>query len=155
MGFLHKGHLSLVKKAREESDIVIASIFVNPTQFAPNEDLAEYPRDFEHDKQLLEKENCDIIFYPSVEEMYPEKKLTWVEVKELTNKRADVYCLIGKLKEDSNFLKLELDKKTKLIQGHLLDLDIIKKNSTLELNFMLNNIPKESIINLINKLRRV
>ena len=86
MGYLHKGHLSLVKKAREECDIVVTSIFVNPTQFAPGEDLEEYPRDFKRDKKLLQKEKCDVIFRPSVKEMYPEEKLTWVTVDKISRK---------------------------------------------------------------------
>lgn len=72
MGFLHAGHLSLMKKARDECDIVVASIFVNPTQFAPDEDLESYPRDFEKDKGLCESLGVDVIFYPSVEEIYPD-----------------------------------------------------------------------------------
>ena len=81
MGFLHKGHLSLVKKAREKCDIVVVSIFVNPTQFAPNEDFESYPRDFEKDSELCRKENVKAIFYPSSEEMY-KGKTEFVEVGE-------------------------------------------------------------------------
>ncbi|MBU1704198.1 MAG: pantoate--beta-alanine ligase [Nanoarchaeota archaeon] len=87
MGYLHDGHLSLARKAKE-CDVVVASIFVNPTQFGENEDLDAYPRDFERDKTLLEKEGVDVIFYPTTQEMYPEDKLTWVEVFGLT----DVLC---------------------------------------------------------------
>ncbi len=83
MGYLHEGHLALVRKARELSDVVVASIFVNPKQFGPSEDLAKYPRDFERDRGLLEKEGTDIIFFPDGEEMYPEHYSTYVEVKEL------------------------------------------------------------------------
>ncbi|MCX5809567.1 MAG: pantoate--beta-alanine ligase, partial [Proteobacteria bacterium] len=64
MGYLHEGHLALVRKARELSDIVAVSIFVNPAQFGPNEDLDKYPRDMERDKNLLEQEKTDIIFFP-------------------------------------------------------------------------------------------
>lgn len=82
MGALHDGHLSLIKKCRRENDITIASIFVNPIQFGPNEDFSRYPRVEKKDKILLQKESVDILFYPSVEEMYPKHYLTYVEVKE-------------------------------------------------------------------------
>lgn len=84
MGYLHEGHLSLVRGARKASDVVVVSIFVNPTQFGPGEDLASYPRDFESDRYLLEKEKVDVIFAPSVKEMYPEPSLTEVYVSRLT-----------------------------------------------------------------------
>jgi pantoate--beta-alanine ligase len=71
MGALHEGHLSLVRAARAACDIVTASIFVNPTQFGPNEDLAKYPRSFERDCELLEREGVELLFAPAVEEMYP------------------------------------------------------------------------------------
>lgn len=86
MGALHEGHLSLVRAARAASDLVAASIFVNPTQFGPNEDLARYPRSFESDRQLLENEGVHLLFAPPVEEMYPEGSVTWVKVEELSNK---------------------------------------------------------------------
>jgi len=70
MGCLHEGHLSLVRIAREQSDLVVVSIFVNPTQFGPNEDLEAYPRDFGRDEELCRDEGVDIIFYPSADEMY-------------------------------------------------------------------------------------
>ena len=83
MGYLHEGHLALVRKARELSDVVAVSIFVNPTQFGPNEDLARYPRDFERDRSLLEQEKTDIIFFPGAREIYPDGYSTYVQVRGL------------------------------------------------------------------------
>lgn len=84
MGFLHNGHLSLVRYAREHGDRVVVSVFVNPTQFAPQEDFAAYPRDFDRDRKLLEKERVEILFCPAVQEMYPQGFQTRVEVRELS-----------------------------------------------------------------------
>jgi pantoate--beta-alanine ligase len=84
MGYLHEGHLSLVRKSKENSDITVVSIFVNPTQFAPTEDLDKYPRDFERDEMLLNQENVDFLFYPNKDEIYPEGFSTFVEVGEIT-----------------------------------------------------------------------
>ena len=81
MGFLHRGHLSLVDRARSMSDIVVVSIFVNPKQFGPSEDIKTYPRDFEHDRRLLEEVECDILFYPDVGDFYPQGYSTNVEVE--------------------------------------------------------------------------
>jgi pantoate--beta-alanine ligase len=86
MGALHEGHLSLVRAARASCDAIAASIFVNPTQFGPNEDLAKYPRSFERDCELLEREGVEILFAPTVEEMYPASAVTWVTVEELSSK---------------------------------------------------------------------
>jgi pantoate--beta-alanine ligase len=85
MGYLHEGHLSLVDKAKEMADIVVMSIFVNPLQFGPNEDLDSYPRDIERDSRLAESRGVDILFFPSVEEMYPPGSKTIVSVKDITD----------------------------------------------------------------------
>jgi pantoate--beta-alanine ligase len=85
MGALHDGHLSLVRESKKKCDITIVSIFVNPTQFAPSEDLEKYPRPLEQDIALLEKENTDILFLPSVEEIYPEGFSSFVTVDKVTD----------------------------------------------------------------------
>ncbi|MEQ2464986.1 pantoate--beta-alanine ligase [Niallia sp. Sow4_A1] len=90
MGYLHEGHRALLKKAREQNDVVIMSVFVNPLQFGPNEDLESYPRDFEHDKQVAIEEGVDYLFHPSEEEMYPEPMSVIVKVERRTN------CLCGR-----------------------------------------------------------
>ena len=85
MGYLHEGHLSLIRIAKERSDVVILTIFVNPTQFAPNEDLAQYPRDFDRDKSLAENSGVDILFAPPTAEMYADGFVTYVSVEKLTS----------------------------------------------------------------------
>jgi len=86
MGALHEGHLSLVRAAKAQCDAVAVSIFVNPLQFGPTEDLAKYPRTFERDRALLEQEDVDFLFAPSVEELYPGKAITYVTVEGLSEK---------------------------------------------------------------------
>ncbi len=85
MGYLHEGHISLIRIAREHSDAVIVTLFVNPMQFGPTEDYKKYPRDFERDKKLTETVGTDILFVPSKEEMYPGGNLTVVDVEKITN----------------------------------------------------------------------
>jgi pantoate--beta-alanine ligase len=86
MGALHEGHLSLVRAAKNQCAVVAASIFINPTQFGPNEDFSIYPRTFERDSELLKNEGVDLLFAPSAEEMYPKGAVTWVTVEGLSDK---------------------------------------------------------------------
>ncbi len=86
MGALHDGHLALVRAAKAQCDLVVVSIFVNPLQFGPSEDLAKYPRDFERDCKLLQQEGIDFIFAPSVDEMYPVGAVTYVTVESLSDR---------------------------------------------------------------------
>ena len=84
MGYLHDGHLSLARQARRDTDLVVMSIFVNPAQFGPKEDLKKYPRDIKRDEKLAQGAGVDVIFYPSAKAMYPDGYKTYVEVKELS-----------------------------------------------------------------------
>ncbi|SEM84051.1 pantoate--beta-alanine ligase [Mesobacillus persicus] len=88
MGYLHEGHKALMKQARKENDVLVLSIFVNPLQFGPGEDLEAYPRDFEHDRMVAKEEGADFIFYPTVQEMYPKHSSVKVSVED----RTDVLC---------------------------------------------------------------
>jgi pantoate--beta-alanine ligase len=84
MGYLHEGHLSLMRLVRPKCQVLVVSIFVNPAQFGPNEDLDQYPRDFKRDENLCKMENVDIIFYPDTESMYPKLYYTFVNVNQLS-----------------------------------------------------------------------
>jgi pantoate--beta-alanine ligase len=86
MGYFHEGHLSLMRCARRENDVVVVSIFVNPIQFGPKEDFEAYPRDVERDRKLAEREGVDYLFVPDKEEIYPEGFSTFVEVKGITDR---------------------------------------------------------------------
>ncbi|TET16731.1 MAG: pantoate--beta-alanine ligase [Dehalococcoidia bacterium] len=86
MGYLHEGHLALVRRARAENPSIVVSIFVNPTQFGPQEDFNSYPRHPQRDLALLEKEKTDVVFMPSTAEMYPEQFNSWVEVGKVTER---------------------------------------------------------------------
>jgi len=85
MGFLHEGHLSLVREGRKRGDLLVVSIFVNPTQFGPHEDYRAYPRDLERDRTLLGREGADVLFHPPVEEIYPRGYKTFVEIEGLSS----------------------------------------------------------------------
>src|SRR6056297_1270524 len=84
MGYFHEGHLSLMDIAREKADVVVISVFVNPTQFGPDEDLEKYPRDIERDEKLAKERGVDLIFYPNVDEMYSSNFCTYVKNTELS-----------------------------------------------------------------------
>jgi pantoate--beta-alanine ligase len=84
MGYLHDGHLSLVRRARGENQLVVVGIFVNPTQFGPNEDFTTYPRDMKRDLERLERESVDAVFLPSVDGLYPDEYATYVTVERIT-----------------------------------------------------------------------
>jgi pantoate--beta-alanine ligase len=86
MGYLHEGHLSLVRESLRKADVTVVSIFVNPTQFGPREDFKQYPRDFKRDSEILEREGVDYLFAPEADEIYPQGYRTYVEVHDLQGK---------------------------------------------------------------------
>lgn len=91
MGYLHEGHLSLIREAKKECDYIVVSIFVNPKQFNSEEDLKKYPRDYERDLNLLEKEAIDLVFMPEIEEIYPEDPKIFIDMPSLTNKLCGIH----------------------------------------------------------------
>ncbi|TCP69104.1 pantoate--beta-alanine ligase [Baia soyae] len=137
MGYLHEGHISLVKQAKLECDIVVMSIFVNPLQFGPNEDLNRYPRDFERDCELAKKAGVDYLFHPDVSEMYPSQSLTYVRVGQITEKLCGasrpghfdgVATVVTKLfqivQPDRAYFGLKDAQQVAVIEQMVLDLDI-------------------------------
>ncbi|HEX2999740.1 MAG TPA: pantoate--beta-alanine ligase, partial [Armatimonadota bacterium] len=86
MGYFHNGHLTLMRRAHAENDVTVVSLFVNPTQFGPKEDLQQYPRDLERDAALAESVGVDVLFVPAPEEMYPREQLAWVQVEDITSR---------------------------------------------------------------------
>jgi len=91
MGALHAGHISLIETAVRDCDFVVVSVFVNPTQFGPNEDLEKYPRNLERDVEICTKAGANLVFAPAINEMYPEQNLTWVDVDKITTRLCGQY----------------------------------------------------------------
>jgi pantoate--beta-alanine ligase len=91
MGYLHEGHLSLIREAKKDCDYIVVSIFVNPKQFNSEEDLKKYPQDYERDLGLLQKEEVDLVFLPEIEEIYPEEPKIYIDIPNLTNKLCGIY----------------------------------------------------------------
>jgi len=85
MGYFHEGHLSLMRRAKKECDICVVSLYVNPKQFAPQEDLGRYPRDIKRDALMVKKENVDILFIPSDNDLYPNRYLTYIDVEKISD----------------------------------------------------------------------
>lgn len=91
MGYLHEGHLSLMSEGRKRGDVLVVSVFVNPTQFGPGEDYQKYPRDLERDNKLMEGVGVDVVFYPGAEEVYPEDYQTYVTIEEMTKNLCGIF----------------------------------------------------------------
>jgi len=143
MGYLHEGHLSLIRKAKEDNDIVITSIFVNPMQFGPKEDFKKYPRDIRRDERLARIAGSDIIFYPSVKTIYPDRYSTYIEVKGLTEtmcgasrpahfKGVTTICnkLFNIVKPDIAYFGLKDYQQAAVIKKMVFDLDMNLKIKT-------------------------
>lgn len=137
MGYLHEGHLALVRRARSENATLAVSIFVNPAQFGPNEDFPTYPRDMDRDLALLKIESADLVFAPSVEEMYPQGMDTWVEVQGLSQRLEGkhrpghfrgVATVVAKLlnivRPDSVYFGQKDGQQTAVIKGMVKDLNM-------------------------------
>lgn len=135
MGFLHEGHLSLVRKCKQESELCIVSIFVNPAQFGPKEDLDSYPHDLERDIHLLEKEGVDIVFIPASIEMYPPIHRTWVEVSGLS----EVHCGASRPGHFRGVATVVL-KFVNIVKPHLMFMGIKDFQQTVILERMLEDL---------------
>jgi pantoate--beta-alanine ligase len=177
MGALHEGHLSLIKKARRENDIVIVSIFVNPLQFGANEDLKKYPRPINKDKKLLQKENIDILFLPTNEIIYPHILYTYVDIDKLKDCMCGlsrpthfigVLTVVAKLfniiTPDKTYFGQKDYQQAMIIKKMIMDLNfpveiiicpIVREKSGLALssrNIYLNDKEKVEALGLINAL---
>lgn len=137
MGYLHEGHLSLVKASNDNCDITIVSIYVNPSQFGPNEDLSSYPRDLERDLHLLSQYGVDYVFFPTNEQIYPPNYKTWVEVEGLSGILCGasrpghfrgvatiVLKLVNIVKPDHIFMGSKDFQQVKVLQTMLRDLNL-------------------------------
>ena len=110
MGYLHDGHLALIRRAREENKLVVVSVFVNPAQFSPQEDFKTYPRDIERDMAILAGQNTDIVFRPSIAEMYPPGFDGWVDMGKVARRlegasRPDLFRLLASFLHVTGFAK--------------------------------------------------
>lgn len=137
MGYLHEGHASLMRAAKEQSDIVVISIFVNPIQFGPNEDFDSYPRDEQRDAALAEREGVDILFMPTVDTMYPQPTRTKIRVSDLTDRLCGasrpghfdgVTTVVAKLfnmvQPDKAFFGMKDAQQVAVLQQMVLDLNM-------------------------------
>ena len=180
MGALHEGHMSLVKASMKKCDVTIVSVFVNPTQFGPNEDFEAYPRDFEHDVKKLQEAGVDAVFHPTPEEMYPEGYSTYVNVEgELTKKLCGarrpghfrgvatvVTKLINITRADETFFGQKDAQQVAVVKRFSLDLNfsaninmlpIVREKSGLALssrNSYLNEEEKKSALSLSRGLKK-
>ncbi len=137
MGYLHEGHLSLLRKSKKENDLTVLSIFVNPVQFSPTEDFTKYPRNLKRDKSFAKKEKVDIMFYPSVDGFYPDGYRTYVQVEGMSDKLCGkfrpghfrgvatvVLKLVNIIKPDRIYLGQKDAQQVTIIKRMLNDLDV-------------------------------